>query len=230
MNKDKLDFIVPYFDKWRSDVKRAETLIESEEYFTEGILVLSCYIGALARLRYPSEEKDWQSYKMVVAEYSGLSDIYENIDLLFFAQWTASHFAKDNIYCKMNNHAELRSLFRDCFGDNQVIKESKDRYQKRANLIGVVRNANSSWFDESNFLKYVELFSNNQILYQLLRCDAVHTNEFPLFNTSYNQETKKITYIDNHQITRYVLLETVKNIIGNLASECTAERKWPYEL
>ncbi len=56
-----MDFIMPYFDKWSSDIDRAETLIKSEEYFTEGIFVLSCYIGALARLRYPSERKDWKS-------------------------------------------------------------------------------------------------------------------------------------------------------------------------
>jgi hypothetical protein len=230
MNKDKVDFIVPYFDKWRSDVKRAETLIESEEYFTEGILALSCYIGALARLRYPSEEKDWKSYKRLVAEYSGLSDIYGNIDLLFFAQWPRSRFAQKSIYCKMNNHAELCSLFRERFGDNHVIKESKDRYKKRADLVGIIRDANSSWFDENNFIEYVELFSNNQILYQFLRCDAVHNNEFPLFNSSYNPETKKIRYIDNHQITRVVLVETVKNIIGNLEAECVANGKWPCEL
>ena len=166
----------------------------------------------------------------MIAEYSGLADIYENIDLLFFAQWPQSRFAQKSIYCKMNNHAELCSLFREHFGDNKIIKESKDRYQKRKDLVGIIRKSNFSSFDENNFVNYIELFSNNQILYQFLRCDAVHNNEFPLFNSAYNPETKKIRYIDNHQITRTVLLETVKNIIGNLEAECVANGQWPFEL
>lgn len=221
---------MPYFDKWSSDIDRAETLIKSEEYFTEGILVLSCYIGALARLRYPSETKDWKSYKKIVAAYSGLSHIYENIDLLFFVQWPKSRFAKDSIYLKVKNHAALCSLFADHFGDNQIIKESKDRYQNRKDLVNIIANSKSPWFDENNFIEYIELFSNNQILYQSLRCDAIHNNEFPLFNSSYNPETNKITYIDNHQLTRDVLLKTVRNIVANLKVESASTGKWPYEL
>lgn len=230
MNRDKLDFIMPYFDKWGSDIDRAETLIKSKEYFTEGILALSCYIGAFARLRYPSETKDRKSYKKIVAVYSGLSDIYENIDLLFFAQWPQSSVAKDSIYFKINNHAVLCSLFRSHFGDNQAIKVSQERYQKRTELVRIIKNSKSSWFDEDNFAKYIELFSNNQILYQFLRCDAVHNNEFSLFNSSYNPANNLITYIDNHQITRDVLLKTVRNIVANLKAECVSNGKWPYEL
>lgn len=230
MNKDKLDFIMPYFDKWSSDIERAETLIKSEQYFTEGILTLSCYIGALARLRYPKKMKDWQSYKKIVAAYSGLFDIYENIDLLFFVQWPQSSLAKDSIYCKMNNHSALSSLFKAHFGDTQIIKESADRYQKRKDLLRIITRSKPAWFDEANFTEYIELFSNNQILYQFLRCDAVHNNDFPLFNSSHNPGTQKMTYIDNHQITRDVFLNTVKNIVSNLKAECASAGKWPYEL
>jgi hypothetical protein len=219
-----------YFDKWSSDIGRAETLIKTEQYFTEGILALSCYIGALARLRYPTEMKDWESYKKIVAAYSGLFNIYENIDLLFFVQWPQSSLAKDRIYCKMKNHAALSSLLKAHFGDTQDIKKSADRYQKRKDLFRIITQSKSAWFDENNFMEYIELFSNNQILYQFLRCDAVHNNDFPLFNSSYNQETKKITYIDHHQITRDVLLNTVKNIVANLKAECASTGKWPYEL
>lgn len=219
-----------YFDKWSSDIDRAVTLIKSDEYSTEGILVLSCYIGALARLRYPSETKDWKSYKKIVGTYSGLSDIYEKIDLLFFVQWPKSIFAKNNIYSKMKNHAELCSLFNAHFGDDHIIKDSKDRYQNRKDLVHIIENSKSSWFDKINFLEHVELFSNNQILYQSLRCDAVHNNDFPLFNSSYDPETNKITYIDNHKITRDVLLKTVKNIVANLRAESVSTGKWPNEL
>lgn len=229
MNRGKLDLILPYFDKWSSDIDRAETLIKSEEYFTEGILVLSCYIGALARLRYPSETKDWITYKRIVSEYSGLSDIYDNIDLLFFAQWHRSGHAKKSIYSKMKNYAELLSLLRCHFGDDQTIKGSQVRYQKRTELVRIITDSKVSWFDECNFTKHIELFSNNQILYQVLRCDAVHNRTFRLFNASYNSENK-VNYTDNHQINRDVLLKTIKNIVAKLKAECISEGKWPYEL
>lgn len=229
MNSDKSDIMIAYFDKWDEDVNRAGYLLSANDFFIEGTLVLACYIGALAHLRYPSE-KDWKSYKRIVSEYSGFPDIYDNIDLLFFAQWTKSRLAKDSIYCKLKNYSELLSLLRCHFGDDETIKESQVRYQKRTELIRLIMNSNAPWFDETNFAKFIELFSNNQILYQFLRCDAVHNSSFPLFNSSYDPKNNKVTYTDNHQITREVLLRTVKNILMNLKNECIANGKWPYEL
>jgi len=90
MTGDKSYFIAKYFEKWEKDVKKAENLLVSDDFFLEGLLVLSCYIGALGRLRYPSETRDWKSYKTIVSEYSGQREVFENIDLLFFYQWPTS--------------------------------------------------------------------------------------------------------------------------------------------
>jgi hypothetical protein len=98
MTEAKLHFITEYFRQWRHDVARAEALLTSNECFLEGLLVLSCYIGAFAKVRFPQETKDWKSYKKVVWEYSGQKNIYENIDVLFFYQWPGSKCANDKVY------------------------------------------------------------------------------------------------------------------------------------
>ena len=98
MNNDKLFVLNAYFDEWNEYVNRAEALIRQEEYFLEGLLVLSCYIDALGRLRYPNVTKDWKRYKTIVSEYSGQTDVFKNIDLLFFYQWPSSEIANDKEY------------------------------------------------------------------------------------------------------------------------------------
>jgi hypothetical protein len=228
MTDGKCDFIADYFGKWEQDVQRAETLLASDHFFLEGLLVLSCYIGALGRLRYPNETNDRKSYKTVVSEYSGQREIYENIDLLFFYQWPASRLANDKMYGCLKNYPELASVFKDEFGTD--IKTDPQRYQTREELCRLVKSACVAWFDEANFEKYIELFSNNQILYQFVRCEAVHNSTFPLFNTVYHTDEKKTTYEDNHQLNRHIILATAKNIIAQLKLECTEKARWPHEL
>lgn len=94
----------------------------------------------------------------------------------------------------------------------------------------MVKTTGAAWFDEANFKEYIELFSNNQILYEFLRCEAVHNLTFPLFNTVYRSEEEKTTYEDNHQLNRHIILATVKNIVAQLKLECTEKTKWPHEL
>jgi hypothetical protein len=219
MSDDKSFFIEQYFKQWNKDVNRAEALLKSEEYFLEGLLVLSCYIGALARLRYPNITEDWKSYKKIVHEYSSLNNIFDNIDLLFFYQWRVSIVGDDKEYNKLKNYDELLAIFRSEFGDEQNIKGSEVRYQKRSQLIELIKSKNVSWFDEDNFIKYIELFSNNQICYRFIRCEAVHNAYFPLLNASCQPETKKQTYRDNHQVNREVILNTVRNILERLRQE-----------
>jgi hypothetical protein len=228
MTGDKSYFITEYFRKWEQDVQRAESLLASDDFFLEGLLVLSCYIGALGRLRYPNEKKDWKSYKTIVSEYSDQKEVYENIDLLFFYQWPTSRFANDKSYQCLKNYSELAVAFKSQFGAD--IKTDPRRYQKREELCRCVESAGAAWFDEANFVKYIELFSNNQILYEFVRCEAVHNSTFPLFNTVYHSEEKKTTYQDNHQIDRNTVLATVKNVIANLKRECLEKAKWPHEL
>lgn len=228
MTSDKTYFITVYFEKWEQDIARAETLLASDQYFLEGLLVLSCYIGALARLRYPNETKDWKSYKTIVSEYSGQRETYENIDLLFFYQWQESSLENDKAYGCLKNYSELISVFKSVFGAD--IKNDPRRYQKREELCQLAKSAGPDWFDEANFEKYIELFSNNQIFYKFVRCAAVHNSTFPLFNAIYHPEERKTTYEENNQINRHVVLVTIKNIVAQLKRECTVKAKWPHEL
>ena len=230
MSDPKLETISQLFNEWNADVARAQTLLTSEDFFVEGVLVLSCYIGALARLRYPLETKDWRSYKTIVWEYSGQRAIYENIDLLFFYQWPNSKLANNKAYNGIKNYPELIALFKGELGDEDQIRNEPRRYQKREDLVRCIKNKKVGWFDENNFGKHIELFSNNQILYEFLRCEAVHNADIRLFNRSYQVAQKKTIYKDNHQIDRSVILNTVKGIVENLKNECLGNRKWPWEL
>jgi hypothetical protein len=82
----KADILKDYFAGWDNDLDRAKTLLSDQRYYLEGWLILSCHIGALASLRFPTL-LDNESYKRVVLEYSDMADFYEQIDLLFFLQW-----------------------------------------------------------------------------------------------------------------------------------------------
>ena len=230
MMEDKSYFITEYFKKWDQDIKRAESLLASDQFFLEGLLVLSCYVGALGKLRYPKETHDWKSYKTIVLEYSRQKEIYGNIDLLFFYQWPKLKLANDKVYKSINNYSELINIFKSAFGDETVIKSDPRRYQKREDLADLAKSRGAALFNKSNFEKYIELFSNNQILYQFLRCEAVHNMRFPLFNSVYSPEQGKTTYEDNHQINRDVILATVKNVFASLGKECIEKIKWPGEL
>lgn len=102
---EKADIIRDYFGGWQDDLLRAKSLQNDPKYYLEAILVLSCYIGALGSLRYPSE-KDNRAYKTVVREYSGKRDFYEQVDLLFFLQWPRSDFQNHGDYLKLKNHQD----------------------------------------------------------------------------------------------------------------------------
>lgn len=227
---NKLHLITEYFEQWGEDVARAEALLASDDYPLEGLLVLSCYIGAFARMRYPLETKDWRSYKDVVWEYSERRDIYGNIDLLFFYQWPRSKYANNRAYRGIRNHSELVDTFTLDFGSEVEIKDDPRRYQKREDLVSAVMAKHPTWFDKSNFLRHIELFSNNQILYQFVRGEAVHNSDFPLFNATYHAEEQRHAHKDNHQVSREVILATVKNICASLKEECLGKENWPWEL
>ncbi len=225
----KLDFIRPYFEKWEHDIKRAESLLRGEEYFLEGFIVIACYIGALGSLRYPSV-KDWQSYRDIVINYSGLSDTFENIDLLLFSQFKRTKLADEKVYKKLKNYDEILAIISEAFGDEETIKDSDERYIKKEKISELIKEKNPTWYDEENFIQYIQLFSNNQILYKYARCEAVHGANFPLLNESYTPETGKITYKDNHQINRNIIFDALSNIVANLKAECVEKELWPHEL
>ena len=219
-----------YFQQWQQDVQRAEELVKSK-YCLEGILVLSAYIGALGSLRYPKEKKDWKAYKDVVRNYSGLMDIYENIDLLLFYQFPRSILKDDSLYKKLKNYDDILKIFYEEFGDEFTIKENRVmRYCKRDHLKDIIGEKQTGWFDNQNFDENIELFSNNHILYKFVRCQAVHNKGFHLINRGVSAETSQDVYEDNHQITRDVILRTANNIVENLKEECLSKNMWPERL
>lgn len=224
---DKLSFLKPYFERWDRDVQRAAELLASHRFLLEGILTLSCYLGAVAALRFPALP-DGEAYIKVVLEYSGKRDFFEQIDLLFFYQWPRSKFRDHGQYKEFKNYTEIVEAIKKKYGSEENLNE-KTRYVPHAEVVALVVAAKISAFDEQNFRSKLPLFSLAQILYRYLRCDAVHNADFPLLNESVDAEGK-VTYKANHAITSDVLLETTKGVLGKLCEECLAKAKWPQEL
>ncbi|MGM0769041.1 MAG: hypothetical protein ACQEV6_13540 [Pseudomonadota bacterium] len=226
----KYTFIDAYFEEWENTLKRAEFLTDSEKFHLEGVTVLLCHIAALGRGRYP-DLKDRKSFKAVVKEYSGKYDLFENIDLLFLIQHPHSKVSEDPVYKKLANYDEILTAIENSIGTEEQIRENDSlRYQKRENLLEILKQASIPGFNVKNFETYIELFSNNQILYEFARCEAVHNRDFPLINIGTTFPDMQKTYTPNHQIDSEVLIETLSGIIENLKIECLKKEKWPHEL
>lgn len=228
MSSSKSFFIKSYFEGLEKDFKRARRLYCSSTFRLEGITILICQIAAIAKNRYP-EDKDWKSFKKIIIEYSGMHDLYENIDLLFFHQWPDSKLASDKKFNKLEKYAEIKSILETNYGPMDNINHSPHRYQKRKSL-SLLLDSSIDDFNSANFIKFIELFSNNQIFYQYARCEAVHNNEFPLINIGVTDPTKRKTYKDNHQITGKIIIETLDGILKSTKEECLNNDKWLHEL
>lgn len=212
-----------YFTRWDHDLDRAKSLLEDPKYCLEGWLVLSCHIGALASLRFPTL-RDNEGYKRVVLEYSGMRDFYEQIDLLFFLQWPNSELSTHGDYLKLKSHTDLSTQIKAAFGD-----ADQKRYVSQAEFIGAVGRSPFLGFDGTNLQQHLPLFSNAELLYRYVRGRAVHSLRFP-FVTRVHLVDGGDRYDDNHAITRSVLYQTVEKIVSNLRSECVGKSKWPWEL
>lgn len=136
----KADFVQAYFSRWDNDLDRAKTLLAAQEYYLEAMLVLSCHIGALASLRFPTLA-DNAAYKRVVLEYSGMRDFYEQIDLLFFLQWPRSEFSSHGDFLKLKNHAELAEAVEVTFRDEDTVRQDAKRYVSQQDFLEAVRAA-----------------------------------------------------------------------------------------
>lgn len=229
MNKAEQQLLTCYFEELDNAQNRAIELYSNEKYHLEGVTILMCHIAAISSARYPNH-RDWKAFKELVKNYSSLYNTYENIDLLFFYQWQDSIYSSDKEYNKLEKYEEILQVFVENYGDEENVKDSDNRYQKRENLLKTLTAAGISDFDEDNFTKFIELFSNNQIFYSYARCEAVHNNDFPLINIGYTFPDMQRVYTHNHQITGDVIVETLTNIIANLEKECLSKEKWPQEL
>jgi hypothetical protein len=224
---EKADVIRDYFEGWQEDLDRAKSLLGDPKYYREAILVLSCYIGALGSLRYPSEQ-DNKAYKTVVREYSGRRDFYEQIDLLFFLQWPRSVFQTHGDYLKLKNHAGVSKVIVATYGEEDKVKNGA-RYVSQQDFVASLGQAPFEGFDQENLLQNIHLFSLCEMLYRYVRCSAVHSVRFP-FVTTVHVVDGSTRYEDNHAITGSVLLGTVENILRNLSEECIEKSQWPWEL
>ena len=225
--EDKKFLMKPYFKEWNDSLRRAKLLLEKEDYYLEAVLILSCYIGAFSSLRYPTIDYESERYKKVVQDYSGLRDLYEEIDLLFFYNWPTSDFKNHGEYKKLKNYSDLVKIMMKKYGDQNKVKESI-RYISQNDFIDFALSE-STGLDEENMKEYMPLFSLCEILYRYLRCYAVHNAIFP-FMSKVLLDNGSTIYRDNHKITGSVLFQTVQNILNNIESECMSKSRWPYEL
>lgn len=224
---DKKLFIEAYFENWRETLKKAKMLLEQDEYYLEGILILSCVIGAFASLRFP-KLKDNEAYKKIVFEYSGEKEFYEKIDLLFFYQWPNSEFKDNRNYKQLGNHKEIANVLVSVYGNENKIKTGT-RYVRKQEIIRHILSNPFKDIDEKNIEDKLPLFSICEMLYRFVRCNAVHNVTFPFVNIFHSVDGK-VRYKDNHIITGRVLYQTTENILNNLKSECIRKYKWPHEL
>jgi len=223
----KLQFIEAYFKRWQSDLSKARELLDTAHFHLEGWLILSCYIGAFASLRYPSKQ-DGDAYVRMVLEYSGKREFYEQVDLLFLFQWPRSKLRDNGKYKTLKQHTEIVTALERIYGSEEELK-LKTRYVGQAILEAQVIAAMIPGFDEVNFRKHLPLFSLAEQLYRYARCDAVHNTVFPLIN-EVTHINGSITYEHNHAVTSNVLYDTASGILNNLHHECAAQEKWPHEL
>ena len=206
---------------------RAKELLDGKRYYLEGLLTLSCYVGAFGAMRYPSL-KDGEAYVKIVLEYSGKRDFYEQIDLLFLFQWPRSKLRDKGNYKDLKNHTEIVAALTKVYGSEEDIK-AKTRYVSKEDVIGHVRAAAIPGLNEQNLQDKLPLFSLAELLYRYLRCDAVHNAGFPFINKWTDMEGN-VEYEENHAITGTILHETVEGITNNLCNECLKAGKRPYQL
>ena len=215
---EKCEIIASYFEGWQEDLARVKMLMADSKYYLEAILVLSCYIGALGSLRYPSEKEDNKSYKRVVREYSGKKDFFEQIDLLFFLQWPRSQFRSHQGYRELKNHEEISKVILDAYGDEVQIN-NRVRFISQQDFLTCVEQRPFSGFDGSNLREHLPRFSLCEMLYRYLRCGAVHNARFHFVTKVHQVGSGGTRYEDNHAITGPVVLETTENILTNMRLE-----------
>jgi len=223
----KADIVEAYFARWQNDLDRAKDLLADHKYYLEAWLVLSCYIGAFASLRFPTL-RDTEAYKGVILQHSGMKDFYEQIDLLFFLQWPRSEFSTHGDFLKLKNHADLVKRIEAAFGDENTIRNHQ-RYVRQSEFLAALSENSFPGFDCGNLQEYLPLFSNVELLYRYVRCHAVHAVRFP-FVTRVHLAGGGTRYEDNHAITGNVLYKTVLGVLNSLKSECISQDKWPWEL
>jgi hypothetical protein len=154
-------YIDEYFKGWNRDVARTKELINGKRHYLEGVLALSCYLGALGAMRYPTL-RDGDAYVKVVLEYSGKREFYEQVDLLFFLQWPKSKLKDHGSYKELKNHTEIAAALMKVYGTADDVK-AKTRYVSKADVVHHATEAKIARFDEQilvSIFKMTELRQN----------------------------------------------------------------------
>lgn len=224
---EKVFFIDSYFKHWDYDIGKAAKLLSNNVYYLEGMLVLSCYVGAFAAMRYGTLH-DGEAYVKIVLEYSGRREFYEQIDLLFFYQWPRSRLRDNGNYKGLKQHSDIVEALKHYYGTEEDIIV-KMRYISPNDFVSKVKSAAIPDFDELNLREKLPLFSLSELLYRYLRCDAIHNAESHFINKIMDIDGNE-SYDHNYAITGHVLLETTQAIYEALSNECHAKAKWPHEL
>jgi len=225
--------IEAYFEEWQNRIDKAEKLLLDNKYGLEGLIVLLCYIGSFAYLRYGDKQgKDSKNYTKIVKEYSGFRDIYSKIDLLFFYQLRKTQAYKRNrkYYNKFNNYLHVRKIFIKEYGNNKDNIKSEKRYAIKKAILDLLIKKGVEEALISDVKNNIDKFSNAEILYKYFRCSAVHQGNFPLVNKRTSIEDGAVRYESNSAITIDLIIKTVKNIYSNLKQQCLKEVKWIHEL
>ncbi|MBU1275139.1 MAG: hypothetical protein KJ720_07160 [Proteobacteria bacterium] len=217
---DKKFFIEAYFEEWDTDLKQACNLLSKPQYLREGVLLLSCYIGAFGRLRFP-DITDRDAYKKILLEYSGMQEFFELIDILFFYNWPKSTLKNKKYFSKFKQPDAIFDIFNPA--------SNATRYISKDNFIAQVKAANVCGLDEQNLRANLDLFSLAEICYQYIRCTAVHEADFPLFSKTMDNNGNVFCRL-NHAIDDKKLFKATRSILQNLRDECLANKKWPGDL
>lgn len=158
-------FLEAYFGEWDTDLKQACNLLSNPQYFREGVLLLSCYIGAFGRLRFPDISRDRDAYKKILLEYSGMQEFFELIDIFFFYNWPKSTLTDRKYFSKFKQPDAIFDIFNPANNATRYI--SKDKF------IAQVKAANVRGLDEQNLRANLDLFfvSRNMLpIHQVYRC------------------------------------------------------------
>lgn len=205
-------------------------LLENPRFFLEAWMILSCHIGALSALRYPSIDQDREKYIEIVLNYSGKKAFYEQVDLLFLYQWPASKLKETPAYKRIQNYQEIAEKLHEEYGSIDDLKlEKRGRYINPNELLEFLQRAKINKFNPDNCRANLHLFSLAEILYRYVRCEAVHRCELPLVS-ELTAANGSVRYEQSHAITGNILYDTAIGIIDNLSSECLGRASWPHEL
>ncbi len=223
--------IEAYFEKWTKELEKTKKVLESNNLLPQWLILMCCYIDAFSKLRYPDKVNN-EAFKSLVLEYSGEKEFYSQIDLHFLYMIDKSLWADNRLLNKLKNRITIKKVLEDNF-EGMGDYYSKSRYQSSNDVLDAFRNSKAAGIDMLNIEKNIENYSLASFLYHVIRCSAVHENNFPGLN-EYSQHLDDGNVINGHRpndiLTPEVIWDTLFNILTQLKNECLVKCKFPDRL